>query len=775
MKSALMCVFGTALVTLLAQQAPAATLTGRVVDPSGAAVPGSEVHVRNLASNEIATTQTDRDGNYSVSQLPPGTYSLSVEAPGFEKSTQDGLVLKAEGTLDVDVTLKIPAVVQRVFVTAKAPELESAPETITRNLQEVLEIWQARESSAKDVGEALTKLEGVWKIRKGGIANDVVLRGFQQDNVNVLVDGVRIYGACPNNMDPPAFHVDFAELQEVKITKGPFNVKDQGSLGGVVDITSKTPAPGLRITPSLAAGSFGYYNAALTASLANKKHSGLAGYSFRRSAPFLDGNGKRFTEYANYRDTYRDTTAFGIGTAWFRFRTAPGERQRLELGYSRQRGNQVLYPYLFMDAVYDNADRLSASYHIRDLSPTLKYLRMQSYFTRVKHFMTDELRTSSVGAARPYSMATLAETRALGGRVEAQLSDLALGFEGYRRGWNALTTMRMSGTYGQQPSIPDVVMSVAGAYAEYRRAFFHKLWLNAGARLDGAKSEGRSSLLSTDLFWAYKGTRSLSQTNMNPSGNVWLAYSLRKDLEIFAGLGRTVRLPDPQERYFALQRMGTDWVGNPNLRPVRNTEVDLGLSYRIRRFSLRPTLFYSRLADYITVHNQPRINTVPSVMNAAARSYENVQARIYGGELTYSVALSRALLFSGGVSYARGAKDPNPAYFIFNPNLAEIPPLRSRAALRYGTKFFFAELEGVFAQAQGRVDTDLKEQRTPGYASMNFKLGVHAGKLNLAAGVDNLLDRFYYEHFSFQRDPFRSGVRVPEPGRSVFLTCSYSF
>ncbi|MEN6602207.1 MAG: hypothetical protein ABFD86_07305 [Bryobacteraceae bacterium] len=41
--------------------------------------------------------------------------------------------------------------------------------------------------------------------------------------------------------------------------------------------------------------------------------------------------------------------------------------------------------------------------------------------------------------------------------------------------------------------------------------------------------------------------------------------------------------------------------------------------------------------------------------------------------------------------------------------------------------------------------------------------------------MDNLTNRFYYERYSYQRDPFRLGAKIPEPGRSLFLTVSYAF
>lgn len=125
---------------------------------------------------------------------------------------------------------------------------------------------------------------------------------------------------------------------------------------------------------------------------------------------------------------------------------------------------------------------------------------------------------------------------------------------------------------------------------------------------------------------------------------------------------------------------------------------------------------------------------------------------------------------SGGLSYARGVREGEG-----DRDLPEMPPLRSRLALRYAAKSWFAETEGVAARAQHRVDSTLLETPTAGYATWNVKAGIHSSRLRLAAGIDNLLDRFYHEHFSFQRDPFRTGVRVPEPGRAVFVTLGYGF
>ena len=359
--------------------------------------------------------------------------------------------------------------------------------------------------------------------------------------------------------------------------------------------------------------------------------------------------------------------------------------------------------------------------------------------------------------------------------MEARFSGLTAGFEGYRRNWNVVNTMRMSGMYMEQSALPNVKISVAGLYGQYERVFSENLRVTAGVRIATAHSEAQKTTLNTNLFWAYNNTRDLSKTDTRPSANIRFSYALPRGLEVFMGLGHTVRVPDPQERFFALGRMGSDWVGNPDLKPTGNTEVDFGINFRGRRVSLRPTFFYSHLTNFVTVNNQAKINPLPTVMNSMARSYENVEARMYGGELAYSVGLSQQVVLLGGVSYTRGTKDPIPFAGIWDRNLAEIPPLKSRTALRYGTRFFFGEIEALVSDSQQNVDSDLREQRTAGYGVLNLKMGIHTNKLNLTAGIDNVLDKFYYEHCSYQRDPFRSGVKVPEPGRNFYLSLSYAF
>ncbi|MDE2341620.1 MAG: TonB-dependent receptor, partial [Alphaproteobacteria bacterium] len=180
------------------------------------------------------------------------------------------------------------------------------------------------------------------------------------------------------------------------------------------------------------------------------------------------------------------------------------------------------------------------------------------------------------------------------------------GVEAYRRKWDGVNTRRSMGVYSAQHMIPDPVSDVAGAYAQYQHAFSAQLHLTAGARLDGAMTGATAADASTDLYWAYKGTRSKSTSDVMPSASIWAGYT-RGPVEFFLGAGHTARIPDPVERYISFQRMGTDWVGNPALRPTRNTETDARNPAGYQRSLARPFIhflhhFPSRHADH-TVPN----------------------------------------------------------------------------------------------------------------------------------------------------------------------------
>ncbi len=654
-----------------------------------------------------------------------------------------------------------------------------------QSIEEELTIREVRESSARDLGEAIQNVPGMSSIRKGAIANDIVLRGFQKDNLNVFLDGVRLYGGCPSRMDPPSFHFDFAEVESVQIIKGPYDLRNPGSLGGTINAVSAVPKQGPGLNANLSYGSYNYLDASTTASYGTNSYDGLLGYSYKSSDVPESGNGKLLTDIYpstspnRYRPGDLDSKAYEMNTFWGKtgYKLAKG---RSEVSYAYQDAEHVLYPYLLMDADYDRTHRLNWSTTLDDLSPLFSKALLQLWYNRVDHLMDDTLRVSSTPSrvvSRDYMMQTDAETMTAGAKGNAEMrvgpGTLASGIDAYRRNWDAVNDVAgytMLRPYAPQAMIPDVTIDNIGIFSEYIWPLRDDLTLRGGARLD--QTEADADALTTarlaSLYQPYYRGVNLdeSATFTEPSFNMQLTWKAMPSVELFGGAASASRTPDPQELYIGLDRMaGTSWIGNPNLDPTRNNEADLGVKWKGERIFASGTLFYSDLSDYIYLTDLP----APGGTRGPAKSYANIDANIWGAEFGSQVALPYDLFARATLSYIRGENDET------GEPLSEIPPLSGNVSLRYDNSRYFVETTFRYAAEQDRVDSDLNEDETPGWGVIDLKAGTSWQKWSLVAGLNNILDKQYYSHLSYQRDPFASGVKVAEPGMIAFVNLRYQF
>src|SRR5262245_23046247 len=101
-----------------------ASPTGRIVDQTGAVVPNARVTITNTGTNETRVVVTNVDGDYTIPQLPPGDYSLSVELRGFKKMIRS-LSLETGQEARLDITLLTGSVTEEVVITAVSPVISS--------------------------------------------------------------------------------------------------------------------------------------------------------------------------------------------------------------------------------------------------------------------------------------------------------------------------------------------------------------------------------------------------------------------------------------------------------------------------------------------------------------------------------------------------------------------------------------------------------------------------------------------------------------------------
>lgn len=618
---------------------------------------------------------------------------------------------------------------------------------------ESLTIREVRESPARDIGEALKHVEGIDIVHKGAIANDVVLRGQQKDNINVFLDGMRLHGACPNRMDSPSFHFDFAEIEQIKIIKGPYDLTNPGGIGGVIDAVSKRPAKGFGGDLGLTYGSYDMTNASATVSYGTDRYDALVGYAFKYSGVPESGDGRKITEIYpstspnRYKADAIDSKAYLINTGWAKLGLNPTGNSRTELSYTYQDADHMLYPYLLMDADYDRTHQLNWTYRIEKISTMVQDLKLQIYWNRVTHLMDDSLRQSSVGRPRSYSMQTDASTQVYGIKLNSSLAAgpgvLSVGADYYNRNWDAVNRTAAN-AYVDTAMIPDVYTDNLGFFAGYELPIVAKLILKGGVR--------------TDLTWINAdkpSNKAISVTDYaTVGGNIQLIWTPLDHLEINTGFGSAIRPPDAQELYINSARQ----QGNVFLNPTRNNEVDLGIKYSTEQFYIKAAVFNSSLQDYINI-----------VQSGTTRSFRNINANIWGAELSSQFSLPFDLYLKGSLSYTEGKNttDGRP--------LSEIPPLRGTLALRYDVNTWFVEVAENFTNSQDRVDSVLNEQQTAGWVTTNIKGGYNYKALSMYAGVNNLLDKHYFSHLSYQRDPFASGAKVPENGRNFYVNLTYKF
>ncbi len=641
----------------------------------------------------------------------------------------------------------------------------------------------AEESSVKDVSEALQHEPAVSTVRRGGFNGDIVLRGFRKDDVNVVVDGGRLYGAGPSRMDPPSSLVDLSEVERIEVKRGAFDVTQAGGIGGSINLITKEPAEGFHGKLKGSLGSFSAGDVTGGLSYGGDVISFLAGGGKQSGNVFKDGHGQRFTDiYSSasmlrYKSDQRQRRAYEKSNGWGKLLLTPASGHHLALSYSRNEAGVVLYPYLKMDSFRDDVDRFHIGYSLSGLTGGVSKISARFYNSRIIHDMDNSLRCMSTlnpmmcsGAiGRSYSMRSSGYVGVSGGNIEAEFSrwgKTLVGIDAYSRKWRFDTTMRMgTGMYMTQASIPDVDSRDAGVYIEHHHQINNKLHAVAGVRFDSA--ETLAHVDRSSVYTPYFGAVSSQKRDSLFGGNLQLFYTLNEDVRFFAGFGHSERLPDAQERYFALTTAGTaanpDRISNPSLKPVKNNEFDLGVDISFQNAVLKASVFYSDVQDYIEAAS------FTSSAGRIGKGFQNIHARLIGGEVSLSASLPWDIFLDTSLSYTQGDNRTG------HTALSEMPPLKGSLSLRHDTGTYFIEVAEDMAATQSRVSSLLSEAKTPGYGVTRLKAGYNRNGFSLIAGVENLFDHYYVDHLSYQRDPFASGVRVAEPGRTAYVNLTYAF
>jgi hypothetical protein len=243
----LLCVFPFILLVCavsLHSQTTNGSIQGTVTDPSGATVGGASVTGRNLDTGLTQRTTTTDAGIYSLPNLPPGRYSVTVEAPNMKKYSREGVTVATGATVSLDIPMQVGAVSDSVTVTADALQLETATSDIGATVQSTLvaNLPLAVSGTIRNPVEFIKLIPGF----VGGVDNnpgsnssdDFKVNGGQEGGTDILVDGVSISLVSPNTQWNKGVSSD--AVQEFKVLQSNFSPEYGQSGDGIVSLTMKS-------------------------------------------------------------------------------------------------------------------------------------------------------------------------------------------------------------------------------------------------------------------------------------------------------------------------------------------------------------------------------------------------------------------------------------------------------------------------------------------------------------------------------------------------------
>ncbi|MDD3342913.1 MAG: TonB-dependent receptor [Sulfurospirillaceae bacterium] len=618
-----------------------------------------------------------------------------------------------------------------------------------------------------DLAEALAKsASSVSLVRRSGIANDIILRGQKKDNINVLMDEAKIYGACPNRMDPATSHILSNNVANVQIIEGPYDVEHFGTLSGLVVAETKKPTKEVSGEVNLNAGSYGYKKASGTISGGNDSVRVLMSVSKEEGDQYEDGNGHTLSEQLDnsiasgvgvagnaYAPSKKDMKAFEKTTMMSKVFINVADNQELRLGYTLNRSDNVLYPSTPMDADYDDSDIYTLGYSIFGLSPYSKELIFEAYKSEVDHPMSTRNR---VAGATSY-MTNHVTSDIIGAKLKNVMDlgagKLSFGVDASKRNWDGekYATAVATGIQGMHSvSIPDVDTKNQALFAKYE-ANYDNVNVQMGARLDD------TSVKATKAMASLPATVRMENDYNALSANVLTTIKASDTLSYFIGFGKSSRVPDAKELY-----LGTAPLGD--LDQTSNYEADLGFDANYDGYGFKTKLFYSVLKDYI-------------YFNSA--KYVNIDATIYGLAMNAYYDFSDALTLDYGLTYLHGKKDDALAGQS-DTDLAEITPLKANIALRYQQAAHSLKTEMIAAKRWSAYDSNNGEQALPGYAVFNVKYNYKITKnFDITVGVDNIFDKSYAVSNTYKDLTLIAGggdvMLLNEPGRYFYTNLKYTF
>ncbi|HJV19541.1 MAG TPA: TonB-dependent receptor [Sediminibacterium sp.] len=629
---------------------------------------------------------------------------------------------------------------------------------LTKNTsQQLLNYYTANQAATTE--DILARLPELNMIRRSSYGMEPVIRTYSSGQSDLLIDGMRIHGACTDKMDPASIYVEPQNLQSVQIQTG-HGFQSGSVIGGSVDLKLAEAIfeDSRRWSGSVSSGFQSAANAWYETGKLNYAGHRLAvmtNISWRKAGNYRSGGGARIP-YSQYEKlNYGITALYKLNPRW----TAKADLL-LDDGWN------IGYPALPMDVGYAGARIAALSLRNTSRMGKWQQTELKIYANSIRHFMDDSHRINV-----PMHMDMPGESRTYGGYASSKLI--------INRSWHLNLKADIASTFLKA----SMTMYQPGQLPMYMLTWPDNSTLQSGLGIVFSKRIDSASVftLSTrvDLFRKVLTSQvakdQLSVLN-NPVNNInrvlkniAVEYSCRfnEQLKIKTILSYSERMPTSSELYgFYLFNAfdGYDYIGNTLLKQENAWKAEANISGRSGIFQYGLTGYVSRINQYIMGIYQPGLSTMTIGANGVKQHVNLPYAMIAGVEASLIVQPDHSLWLINTTRYSYGEDHLKNA-------LPMIPPVRNTSSLRkvIGPCAVQAELE--LATAQNRVSSMAMERKTSAYAIAHLRLmyssTLAGNQFRIDGGVENLLDQAYREHLDW------GGIL--RPGRNVYLQFTFQF
>ena len=616
---------------------------------------------------------------------------------------------------------------------------------------------RSAKGQAASIDEHLKELNHVELVRRGSYAWEPTVNNMQTERVSTTIDGMKIFYACTDKMDPVTSYVESSNLQSILLNSGlNGNPQATGNIGGALDL--KLHKAGFSAKSFSAGADIGYESngnlqvyGASAAYTSNSFYTN-GGIFYRHADNYKEGGG-RVVDFSQFQKV----NAYDN----FGFRLSPLDA--IEGTFIFDRATDVGYPALNMDVAKAEAFITSLAYNRRWEERFVQSWETKAYYNHITHIMDDTTRPDvEIHMDMPGESWTTGLYSLL--RATKGSHNVTANYDLY---YNRL--------------FADMTMYPGGAAPMYMVTWPDVGTLNTGVALADNIRLGNVSLLhlSGKLSWqhqrlnndeGYKALgvffpgmkREFHQTTGRIAANYQLSIS-NSQFSIGAGWGS--RAPTVTEAYgYYLNNTFDqyDYIGNPRLKNESAVELNANYQFSISnfQFSIDGNAFF--FSNYIIGQFEPRLS-VMTVGAEGVKVYGNIShARIINASLTSKWDVLPWLTWNTRLDYSTGTDDEDDTLPLISPF-----SYTTSLNLHHGRFQGKAELRGNARQTD--YGKKYGETQTPAWAifnlSANYQLSVSGHQLALRAGIENLFDKRYTTYADW--------CDIPQKGRNIYINLSF--